>query len=97
MMSTGRIHNVNKVNQLAELLGHGGKSRISEMCVTSVVQVSRWVKAGKIPARYNERLRSGLLAHAEKHNENQEWLMQAVNLLEPDECPTCGQTLEMKK
>ena len=88
---------MNKVNQLAELLGHGGKSRISEMCVTSVVQVSRWVKAGKIPARYNQKLSDGLLYWSVANRLDNEWLRSAMDCLEPDECPTCGQPVEMKK
>jgi hypothetical protein len=82
---------VNNVNQLAEMLGHGGKARIAEMCEISPFLVSRWVRQGKIPPKYNMRMKRGLKTFSLGYGYGDEWLEKAVSFLEPDVCPTCGQ------
>lgn len=87
----------NKVEQLAAMLGHGGKARIAEMCGVHPAIITRWIKRNGIPAKYNARMMRGLHRHAEWHKNEPDWLVSATMLLEPDECPTCHRPLEMHK
>lgn len=88
---------MNNVEQLAAMLGRGGKARISEMCEISTFLVSRWVKSGQIPPRYNFRMKRGLAEFAKKNGHGEAWLTKAVSYLQPDTCPTCGQELDTHK
>lgn len=88
---------MNKLESLAAMLAPGGKKRISEMCEISAFLVSRWVHAGKIPPKYNMRMKRGLADYAAVHGHGDSWLTTAASYLEPDECPMCGQTLEGHK
>lgn len=88
---------MNNVEQIAAMLGHGGKTRIAEMCEISTFLVSRWVRSGQIPAKYNFRMKRGLADLAATAGHGDAWLAEAVSYLQPDICPTCGQEWEMHK
>lgn len=88
---------MNKVEHIAAMLGDGGKTQIAEMCEITKCLVSRWVSQGRIPAKYNMRMKRGLVSYAAKNGCDDSWLASAVSLLERDECPTCGKPMHEVK
>lgn len=78
---------MNKVETLAAMFG--AKNKLARICEVDNSSVSHWVTSGRIPVRYNHRLKAEI-ASADKPDE---WKAEAVACLEEDNCPTCGQSL----
>lgn len=79
---------MNKVERLSHLMG--SKSRLAAVCEVSNAMVTRWAKEGAVPVKYNPRLKAYI---AGLDAVGPGWKRAALECLEEDVCPTCGQPL----
>lgn len=73
---------MNNVERLAALFG--GKGELAEVAGVDPSLVSRWVKDGNVPQRYNRKVREAARDRG----------VTVEPLLLPDVCPTCGQAID---
>lgn len=77
---------MNKVETLAGLFG--GKAQLALTIDRHPSLVSRMIKAGKLDPKYNATIRGYV-----ENWSDPEMVRQALDCLEPDVCPTCGQPI----
>jgi hypothetical protein len=76
---------MNKVDRLAALLG--GKGILARIVHRDASQVTRWVRADRVPPEFNQVIRHAIAARGLSAFD----MAEALAMLEPDVCPTCGQ------
>jgi hypothetical protein len=70
---------------------YGSVRALAAVCEVSETVISgRWRTRGKVPVKYNHRIK----AHVAAADRSPVWKQAVVDCLEPDVCPTCGQDLE---
>lgn len=75
---------MNKVERLAELFGN--RTLLAAAIDRSPAIITRMIKAGRVDPKYNAALRTEIATWMGGKNAR-----AALDCLEPDTCPTCGQ------
>lgn len=71
---------------------YGANRLLADICGVDETLISgRWLKTGKVPVRYNHRIKAYV---ASRSDMSPVWRQAVIDCLEPDICPTCGQALE---
>lgn len=82
---------MNEMEQLAGMLGHGGKTLLANWAEASPSSVTRWIASNRVEPKRVTRIASGLAEFAVKNGCDGDWLDHAIDLLERcGRCPTCG-------
>lgn len=87
---------MNKVERLADMIGHRGRTLLAHWAEVSPSMVTRWIKRGRVDPAYNIRIKRGLYSHASTLSalEQADWIDRAAACLEDGVCPTCGRPID---
>lgn len=82
---------MNKVEVLADLMG--GKRALAEIIGRHPSVVTRMVRDGKVRPEFNQAIRDHVSAAVRIVPSLRDNAAKALDCLEPDVCPTCGQVV----